>query len=563
MTQKDEKTRNANGQKLTIRNRSVLRSLYPLSGKEVLNRVLDHESPRQLIQQLPYDDFFWLVKKVGDDDCLPLLALASEDQWQYLLDLEVWRKDALDVERATLWIGRLQKADRKRLVRWFYGDGETIAWYHLFRSVQLEVRTADEIYDLPNGFFSVDGIFYVRVLDKKQRDTIEELLRTMASEDHERYQALLLGISGVVPAELEEEMYRMRNVRLAEHGFLPFEQALSVYAPLDPGRLRSEESVEMRSQDFSHEDKLELAPISPLHHAGGQNILALASSRITDNYMLDRIYLEFAGLCNQIFSADGLEYHELEALITTSRKAAGCLNIALEKLCGSDISSAEKLLRTNSLVSIFRVGFGLVLRLKWEIEHWLEESWFCAVGLDLSFWGDDWAETLEGLLKKKPRLYVAFEAGEEYKDFESLSELDYCGRVLNRVKVLDKLLEKLAAVYPLDTKINDDFQLTFRPLLFTLFASSLLKLEISPLGISPDQMKQLIGYLRAGETKPPYQMAGFEEVFVRDFMAYASDLKPDDRATLKDTLHVIWQEFREEFQWIATGDLDKKFANFF
>ena len=33
-----------------------------------------------------------------------------------------------------------------------------------------------------------------------------------------------MGLSGVAPAEVEEEMYRRRNVRLSEDGFLPYEE---------------------------------------------------------------------------------------------------------------------------------------------------------------------------------------------------------------------------------------------------------------------------------------------------------------------------------------------------
>jgi hypothetical protein len=74
---------------------SILKALYPLPGKEVLDHILAQEDARQFIQELPSDDFFWLIKKVGDNDCLPLLELASEDQWQHVLDLEIWQKDRL------------------------------------------------------------------------------------------------------------------------------------------------------------------------------------------------------------------------------------------------------------------------------------------------------------------------------------------------------------------------------------------------------------------------------------------------------------------------------------
>ena len=78
------------------------------------------------------------------------------------------------------------------------------------------------------------------------------------------------------------------------------------------------------------------------------------------------------------------------------------LNLTLEKVCDADQSQAEILLRNNSLVSLFRVGFGLVLKLRWEIEQWVKTSWFDARGLGLNFWTDEWGQTLKGILKKSP-----------------------------------------------------------------------------------------------------------------------------------------------------------------
>jgi len=67
---------------------TLLRELALLPGSEVLNRILALESPGAFVRRLPCVDFLWLLKKVGEGDCLPLLELASTDQWQFLLDLE-------------------------------------------------------------------------------------------------------------------------------------------------------------------------------------------------------------------------------------------------------------------------------------------------------------------------------------------------------------------------------------------------------------------------------------------------------------------------------------------
>jgi hypothetical protein len=176
-----------------------LSDLVSLSGSELLNRILGVVSPRELIKELPCEDFLWLVKKVGENDPLALLELASVDQWQYFLDLELWKRDRLDVSHASHWLSLLQQADCRQLVRWQLSEGEYLAYYHLFRTVEVVViNNKDEVLDLLDGFFSLDGVFYIRVIDPQYRENLENIIRVMADEDLNKYKTLLLGLAGVL-----------------------------------------------------------------------------------------------------------------------------------------------------------------------------------------------------------------------------------------------------------------------------------------------------------------------------------------------------------------------------
>ena len=176
----------------------------------------------------------------------------------------------------------------------------------------------------------------------------------MAGDNLDRYHAILLTLAGVIPAELEEDMYRWRNVRrlrswLSSHrggreSTLPAPDSLSVADEAAPATTLIDEKIR------------DLIPISPLYHARGQNILTKAFSRIDDNILLDRVRIEFAGLSNQILSADGALANELDVLIRACRKAAGHMNLALERLCGKDVSLAEKLIKNNHCLSFVWVS---------------------------------------------------------------------------------------------------------------------------------------------------------------------------------------------------------------
>lgn len=549
-----------NGKRVALTRNAFHTEFRHLSGKQILDRIVEDEEVRDLLPVLPAEDLSWLVKKIGEDDSIPLLAVASLEQWQYLMDLELWKKDRLDLKQASSWLARLFLANPYKLSKWLYTEGETFASYYFSRYIDVEIKKEDEDFDLKDGFFTFDEVFYLRVVDETHRETIENILRTMAIENHLRFQALILGLAGVNPAELEEEMYRLKNVRLAEHGFLPFEEALSVYAPLNPKRLITRRSIESPLIDA---EVLSLAPRFPLQYVEAQNLLMEVNSRVSDHVFMDRLHLEFAGLCNQILSADGLAVSDFEVLVKTCQKAGGYLNLALENLCGDDISLAERLIRNNSLVSIFRVGFGFGLQLKWDAERWIESSWFQASGLKPPFWGDPWGETLSGLLERRPKFYKGSSAGgDAYRDYARLSELEECRLVLRRLGLLDRLLARLTKCYPPEDVLIGDPELTFYSLLFTLWARRQLNIEPTFRTISLAQAKTFFRRLRTEDQYPPYRMPGYEERFLKDLLSLVEDIESEDEELLKGTLSQIWHQFTEEYEWVRETDLDRRFSKF-
>ena len=545
----------------SVDKRETVQTFFAYPEDKILKKILEQDNPGALVRQFPQEDFFWLVKKVDEDESLILLKIASNEQKQYLLDLETWRKDRLDLEKASVWLSRMSQADPEGLADWLFSDGEPLAYYYLFKNIQVEIRSEDDDHrDFGEDFFTLDSIFYIRVLEEDHRETIKNILRAMADKDGIQYQTILSTLAGVIPSELEEDMYRLRGVRLAEHGFLAPEEALAVYAPL------GSDSLDVKAHD-SHtirleEDLLELIPVSPLYHVQQENLLTTVFSGIKDPNLQDRLRLEFAGLCNQILSADGLMANDLDMLIRICQRAAGHLNLTLEKMCHGDQRQAEILLRNNSMVSLFRFGFGLVLKLKWEAEKWIKQSWFHTQGLGLTFWSKDWGQTLKGILEKKPQLYVGLVEEPPFRDFRDLSELDNTFALLHRLKVLDKFLGHLSRSYPIEEIDVEMSRLRFQPMLFNLWARQMLDLDPGFSAISEDRAKAFFSRLRAEETGPPFRMPGFEDAFIRHFLPFASGPEAKHGEELKNALSVVWQHFSEEYERVQTQDLEARFSKF-
>ncbi|EFK09138.1 conserved hypothetical protein [delta proteobacterium NaphS2] len=541
-----------------------LDGLQSLSGGKILEKVLGHPDCPRLIRSMSGEDFFFLIHKIGEDSSIELLKLASLDQWQYVLDVETWEKDRLELAQTGLWLRRLLAADPQRLTKWLFSEGQWLAYYYLYRSVVVEVADEDEGGDdFGPEFFSVDGFFYVRTLQETQRGVIDALLRTMAAEDTLKYQSVLTGLAGVLPAELEEDMYRMRNVRLAEHGFLPREEAIMVFSPMDAERLKTGEP-DANPRPVSHPEDVGAVPHWPLQTIQERNLLTQTLSQMSDETLLDRIRLEFSGLCNQILSAEGFSNWNAEYLEEIQRQAAGYLNLILKERSREEIKTAENLLRFNTLVSLFRAGFGLAVKLKWKAERWLETSWFRKAGLEPSFWGEAWEGTLTGILKNRPLFYGGAESPGGYRHFQSLSDLSATENALALLNALDRLMASLTERYPLSlssaTISGGPFHLTVHQLLLTLWARQQMGLSPSFKPLSFKAARNFLTMLREGDTVPPYHMFGFEAQFLEAFSVPDEDFATGSSENLKDALMRIWQDFSDEMAFVRTEAFDTKYS---
>lgn len=531
-------------------------AIHGLSGMRLQERILELSDPRQVLQGLATTDFYWVVKKVGEEDSLPLLELGSSDQWGHLLDLEIWRRDRVDLEQTGSWLKRLHKADGKRLARWLMEEGELLGRFYLSRLLDVTVKD-QETESMPEGFFTLDGVYYLRVRDPEQQEWVQELMADMARLDYQAYLRVLLGLAERLPSDMEEELYRFRSARLAECGFLPFEEALGVYSPLDPEELL-EGSPQVPAVIELDEEQAEQVPMIPLDQGLAEGLLARAVEGIEDPLIQDRLRLEFAALANQLISAEGMPVLDVETLAWACKRAASYLNLGLERMARDDTGRAGRLVEERALVSIFRVGFGMAVRLQTEARKWVTGSWFRRMGLSLGFWGEAWGGLLAGVLRPRP-LYSTGGHEAQYRDFRRLVEVEEAARTLARLQALDVLLGALAERYPLDPALVASPEATFHPLLFNLWGREVLGLTLrtAPLGL--EEVRELFRILRKGDRRRPYSMPGFQERFLGFFLGHAP---AESHGTLRVALSMIWREFREEHERLPVEELDARLLRF-
>ncbi len=532
-----------------------------LSGSQALNAILDSPTPAHLVQSLAEEDLFWLVREIGPEDSLPILSLASNDQWQFLLDLEVWQKDRLHMGSLNRWLGLLIKADPERFLLWGLREQADLLTLHLLKNIEVRIRQEDESpSDFDDGYFTLDGLFYMRIVGEQEEETITAFLKRFAAHDLHRFHQAMLELAGVLPAEIEENIYRLRNVRLAEKGFLPFEEAVGIYQHTDPKRLleKKPEAQKMVREESSPES-LSLMPSLLIEK---DDLFSVSLRHVEAHQILDRVQIEFAGMCNQIISADGFTVQDKEDLAAVVKKVCGYLDIGLERLDGKDPVKGAVLIEKHTLHDIFRVGYGAALELKWHTEKWVKESWFVAQGFSLAFWGAYREGLFGGLLRKRPLFYAGLSQASLHREFASLEEITHCQSTLAESMALDRLLS-LVFVQRLSYPTEAYQPLTYDNLLLTGWARHHLGLseEVQPLLAA--QLQRFFENLWA-DGKKPYRMQKTMKQSFLDWLIGRSGLTAREIQRLAGRiLDDLFSELESEYGLVSTEDLDPRYVKHF
>ena len=568
-------------EKRLARLRKERMEILSLEPKAAMERILNASHPVPLAHSFSDEDFYFLLQEIGPEDSLELLSLASDRQWEFILDIETWEKDKVINESITRWVDLLMRADSNRLIQWALKEKIEFFRLYLFNNIELKIREHDQDPGIfGDEYVTVDDVYYVRFVsnslepparprnEELRSDVLTRFLRRLADHDHIQYQHLLFEAAHVIPAESEEELFRLRNVRMAEKGFLPFDEAIAVYQPL---KLKD---MEKRRPKYIVKHARELMLPVPLFHT---NVLKEDSvfSRSLELISTDEIYMqiqtELASLCNQIISADQQVIRDREALKKVVKKACGYLSIGLEQLGENgkrkpDPNRTAALVARYALADIFRIGFGEALKLKWRAEAWRKESWFQSQNLSLTFWGEQWLGILGGLFVRKPLFYDNYQTGVLYREFTSLDEVKQTERKLEDIIRFDHLLSLLnigaSSLSALDFFNYKNFTLT------NWARNYLTLVDVGATGgaVALLELNEFLRFFKElWEPKGiPRRIKGpVKEAFLDWLVGRTGLEKATILSDVGSTLEDLFNEVESEFQHIAESNLDPRFVTLF
>jgi len=474
-------------------------------GRERMDLILLSKKSRALVRALPEAELYFTLKEVGEEEALPLLAMAEQRQLTYIFDLEFWSEQALVPERMFRWLDLLKQADEDQFREWLKKVDLELIILILQKAVTVHVVDPDNLGAEPwreKELFTLDDQYYFEIADETNHAIIERLLLQLHDLGEEKFYALVDDARLQVTWENEDTAARVRQGRMEDHGFYGFDEALKIYRQVSPEKLAElEKNPERPGPEKAPGAHFALTLAQELPHFLARGLAELSGAE------LEEFHHQFARLANKVMAADAMDLTQLDSLSIAVAKVYGCLEIGLESWSGGSFAKAVELLRRQWLEHIFQAGFSQVLEQSKRAQRIRRIEWFARLSEPFFLFGDPDGKILRALVLPRPKFYSG-EKGGETAEFRSLSEVKAAGQAVERAELWQLLMfdglglrpEKLAElmeIYP--------SELSFQVVLATALVNAAVK--FGP-GFEPLTTEELSGFIREAmkPEAPPRKM---------------------------------------------------------
>lgn len=412
-----------------------VRSVQMVRGQEQLDLLILSRQTEQVVRLLPEEDIYYMIKEIGEEDAIPVLALLSTKQLQYVFDMEWWRGDKFVPQNALDWLRWVAKANDQLLLDWILTEDFDLK-VMVLQSL-IKVFKPDEMTDQYDGVedlehFTLDGVFDIFVKVPDAAPLLKNLFKLLYADHQKVFFALMEAVIWYPITPTVEVAYRWWRSRVEEKGIVGYEEAIGVYSLLDSDSLKldaaPQEAFEEQGSAYA------MAPVYPLADTDPATFFGQCLAMLKNHKRVNALCWELMYVANKVMVADRQDFTHIDIRHEIMRKVLGYINIGLELGAGGDIAKGEALLNQTWMQSLFQVGYAGVMRLKWEGEKLVKEH-----GLLLEqVLTPGYLDHLAAAVSRFPEIGVTFteepeeaETNIQWRNLESLQDIQTLENFLN------------------------------------------------------------------------------------------------------------------------------------
>ena len=369
--------------------------------------IFASDDPPATIRALPPDEFFYVIHELGFPDAMEILVHGTPEQIQAVLDFSVWDRDRVAMAPSDEWLAALVEAPVEVLGKWAQGIDVELLAFLIRQRCRIYDLSLEEVPDEIESplWNSPDRLFTLEFMgDQEQVRVTQHLVDSLYRYSPVLMRRLLIGMRSENDAEMEETAYRWRAGRMADLGFVDFQEALGAYQELDPTTVRigSERVASVRPHGEPVDDVHLRLPMVVTERLSGKTPFARAVAGLPTREEAAELHYALVALCNRVLSADQVNPSDEEAIRGVLDRLAATLDLAIEFLARGDSEREVAAVRSIPILILHRLGTSLIGKLR-RLAHALRrKNPFAVLAPDLDIFETEDAEILASLTRTRP-----------------------------------------------------------------------------------------------------------------------------------------------------------------
>ncbi|HWR69020.1 MAG TPA: DUF6178 family protein [Desulfomonilia bacterium] len=414
--------------KLTLK--SEISRVLACTLSERARGIIDSPYTRQILEQLPPQDAYIVIKESWGMDSQILLQYIPPETVCRFIDLDCWEQDSLSVDSVMDWLMEIYNASLESLIQALDSlDQEIIVLLFQNYIEVVHVRPTDEhIPDLiDGGFESLDSNFFYRMVNEDDRSHfIKEMLSILFTHEKDLYSSILESVMYELKSSMEEAAYERRSLRLMEMGFPSPDEAIDVYRHIRPEKLLNQGIIRDKTPVITRH--LHMLPAVYLEQFSQGASLLVATLRKTTEETRERFIYEMIYLANKLVMADYRPLNDSEGVRLSMEKAGSLATLGLSVAIREKGLPAQEVLNSINAETLFSLGYNMVYVQQRRLKLLLND-------IERTMIPEHMRELADGLLQKRP-LYRS-------REFTGIEELDEVTLFMDRLEAMAGIMAHL------------------------------------------------------------------------------------------------------------------------
>jgi hypothetical protein len=335
-----------------------------------LSEMLATAESRSRIRRLPAVQLYFGMKELSDEEVGQLVPHVTGEQWQAVLDLDLWSRDRVSA-KAFINLQRHLLLAEDAVARKLVAAADPELWELAFkRFLKIHAIVEDDVESEPEEgeTFTTPDQQYLLVMP--ENPDLARLLRALISRlyglDAAWTRLRMESARFRTPVELTETGYENRTRRAEEMGFPQYYQAIEIYAPILP-----EEVLAQKQAPLTDTSTL---PVPARPAQGGSLLIMQVLASLSETGEIESLLEELFSLCNQVFTADQISPGKARLVRVGIRKALSGISLGLDLWSEGNPGRAANGVHQYYLQSFFRIGHTRLLVLRKRARLLLDRS---------------------------------------------------------------------------------------------------------------------------------------------------------------------------------------------